>query len=129
MQRDAIIKQIKDCIAEILIIDDEDLIELQSDLADDLGAESIDYVEIIHVLSRTFDIQMNREDAYPERGFLADKHFINEEHMITDEGFNALHEKWPHLKTQGLKTHKEFVQYVNSLALLVDFFEYQLRDK
>jgi len=54
--------KIKEILAEQLGINDED-INLDSVLTDDLGADSLDLVELVMAMEQEFDIEISDEDA------------------------------------------------------------------
>ena len=57
-----IFEKIKSIIAERLSLE-EDEIKMESHFADDLGADSLDVVELIMALEEEFDIEIPDEDA------------------------------------------------------------------
>lgn len=57
-----IFEKVRSIIAERLSLD-EDEIKLDSHFADDLGADSLDVVELIMALEEEFDIEIPDEDA------------------------------------------------------------------
>ena len=54
--------QVKESLADILSCD-ADKIELDTDLARDLGVDSIDTVELIMAVEDTYDIKISDKDA------------------------------------------------------------------
>lgn len=54
--------QVKESLADILSCD-ADKIELDTDLVRDLGADSIDTVELIMAVEDTYDIKISDKDA------------------------------------------------------------------
>jgi len=57
-----IFEKIKSTIAEQLSIDEEE-ITMESSFIDDLGADSLDIVELIMALETEFDLEIPDEDA------------------------------------------------------------------
>jgi acyl carrier protein len=57
-----IFEKVKDIIAEELGIE-ADIIKLDSDLADDLGADSLDAIELIMAVEEEFDVEIADSDA------------------------------------------------------------------
>lgn len=57
-----IFEKVRDIIAEQLGIDPEE-ITMESSFIDDLGADSLDIVELIMALEEEFDIEIPDEDA------------------------------------------------------------------
>lgn len=59
MKENEIIEKVKECIAEALDVDKEEVVE-NAILMDDLGAESIDFLDIVFRLENTFNIKIPR---------------------------------------------------------------------
>jgi acyl carrier protein len=129
MEKDEIYNKLKACVGEILLIEEEELIQPDTHLIDDLGAESIDFIEIIHSLSGIFDVQIERNEIYPDRDYFTNKQYVSEDLSITPEGLDKLFSSWPHLNKDKVKDSQELGQYLNSIAVLVDFFEYKLNTR
>ncbi len=62
MNPDAILEKVKDVIVEQLGVED-DSIKLDTSFIDDLGADSLDIVELIMALEEEFDMQIPDSEA------------------------------------------------------------------
>lgn len=62
MNPDAILEKVKDVIVEQLGVE-EDTIKLDTSFIDDLGADSLDIVELIMALEEEFDMQIPDGEA------------------------------------------------------------------
>ena len=62
MNPDAILEKVKDVIVEQLGVED-DTIKLDTSFIDDLGADSLDIVELIMALEEEFDMQIPDNEA------------------------------------------------------------------
>lgn len=62
MNPDAILEKVKEVIIEQLAVE-EDAIKLETSFIDDLGADSLDIVELIMALEEEFDLQIPDSDA------------------------------------------------------------------
>ena len=62
MNPDAILEKVKEVIIEQLAVE-EDAIKLETSFIDDLGADSLDIVELIMALEEEFDLQMPDSEA------------------------------------------------------------------
>ena len=60
---DRMLEQLKTIISEELGVDESD-ITLSSNIIDDLGADSLDVVELIMALEDAFDIEVSDADAH-----------------------------------------------------------------
>jgi acyl carrier protein len=62
VSKDAIFEKVKDIIVDQLGVSAEEVI-LEASFIDDLGADSLDIVELIMALEEEFDIEIPDEDA------------------------------------------------------------------
>ena len=62
MNPDAILEKVKEVIIEQLAVE-EDAIKLETSFIDDLGADSLDIVELIMALEEEFDLQIPDSEA------------------------------------------------------------------
>ena len=68
---------------------DEDEIRPRSTLQGDLGAESIDFLDIVFRLEREFGIKIPRGELFPESIFQGDPEFV-QDGRVTDKGLAEL---------------------------------------
>jgi len=68
---------------------DEDQVTPAATLQGDLGAESIDFLDIVFRLEREFGIKIPRGELFPETVFGGDPEFVREG-MVTDQGMGEL---------------------------------------
>lgn len=97
MQHDKqeIIKQVKQVISQALKVD-EAKIALNSSLIKDLGAESIDFLDIVFRLEKTFKIKIPKGELFPEK-ILTDARFVKDG-RITEAGLSELKARIPNGK-------------------------------
>ncbi len=60
---DTVLEKVKEVISEQLGIDDVDSITAETTFIDDLGADSLDIVELIMALEEEFDMEIPEEEA------------------------------------------------------------------
>src|SRR5438309_11839333 len=73
---------------------DEDEIKPTATLQGDLGAESIDFLDIVFRLEREFGIKIPRGELFPESIFQGDPEFV-QEGKVTEKGLAELRAKMP----------------------------------
>jgi acyl carrier protein len=73
---------------------DEDEIKPTSTLQGDLGAESIDFLDIVFRLEREFGIKIPRGELFPESIFQGDPNFV-QDGKVTAKGLEELRTKMP----------------------------------
>lgn len=56
-------EKLQEIIADVMNIEDKDMITQESTFVDDLGADSLDIFQIIMGIEETFDIEIENEDA------------------------------------------------------------------
>lgn len=98
-------EQVRSIIAEALA-QDPSQVRMESFLMDDLGAESLDYLDIVFRLERAFGIQITRgEMERAARGDMAEEEFAPAG-IISEAGLVRLRELMPeaaHRITDGLR--------------------------
>jgi acyl carrier protein len=74
---------------------DEDEIKPSATLQGDLGAESIDFLDIVFRLEREFGIKIPRGELFPDSVFQGDPDFV-QEGKVTDKGMDELRSRMPY---------------------------------
>ena len=77
---------------------DESEITPEASLKRDLGAESIDFIDIVFRLEKAFDLKIPAGDLFPSH-LLNDERFVKEG-MVTAEGLEELRTKLPYLELE-----------------------------
>jgi len=91
--QDEIFNKVSATLVEALNVDQED-IKLTSTLQGDLGAESIDFLDIVFRLEREFGIKIPRGELFPESIFQGDPDFV-ENGKVTPKGLDELRQRMP----------------------------------
>jgi acyl carrier protein len=74
---------------------EEDEVRPAATLQGDLGAESIDFLDIVFRLEREFGIKIPRDELFPESIFQGDPEFVRDG-KVTDRGMAELRSRLPH---------------------------------
>jgi acyl carrier protein len=80
-------------LVEALNVDEED-IKPTATLQGDLGAESIDFLDIVFRLEREFGIKIPRGELFPESIFSGDPDYVNNG-KVTEQGLAELRTRMP----------------------------------
>jgi len=80
-------------LMEALNVDEEE-IEPTATLQGDLGAESIDFLDIVFRLEREFGIKIPRGELFPESIFQGDREFV-QDGRVTEKGLAELRSRMP----------------------------------
>jgi acyl carrier protein len=92
--REEIFKKVSDTLVEALNVD-EDEVKPESTLQGDLGAESIDFLDIVFRLEREFGIKIPRGELFPESIFQGDPDFV-QDGKVTSKGLAELRARMPY---------------------------------
>ena len=74
---------------------DQDEVTPAATLQGDLGAESIDFLDIVFRLEREFGIKIPRGELFPESVFQGNPEFVREG-RVTDQGMDELRSRMPY---------------------------------
>ncbi len=93
MSRDEIYEKVKGVLVDALGVD-EDEIKPEAVIRDDLGAESIDFLDIMFRLEKTFGIKIPKGELLPEN-VASDPNMV-QNGVVTPGGIAILKQKMPH---------------------------------
>lgn len=113
---DEIFRKIQETLAGALGVDEEE-IRPDASLVRDLGAESIDFIDIIFRLEKTFDIKIPSGELFPGN-ILNDERFV-QEGRVTPAGLEELKAKVPYLDIASFACDPQ-------VSKLADFFTVQM---
>ena len=93
MEEQEIFDKVQETLVEALGVDDDE-VTLEATLTGDLGAESIDFLDIVFNLEKSFDIKIARGELFPDNivnnpDFVADG-------KLTEQGLTELKTRMPH---------------------------------
>jgi acyl carrier protein len=91
--QDEIFSKVSATLVEALNVDEED-VKPTATLQGDLGAESIDFLDIVFRLEREFGIKIPRGELFPESIFQGDPEFV-QDGRVTDKGLAELRARMP----------------------------------
>jgi len=91
---DEILVKVQETLVDALGVDDDEVTPTAT-LIGDLGAESIDFLDIVFRLEKNFDIKIPRGELFPENLATADSGFVADG-KVTAEGIAQLRTKMPH---------------------------------
>ncbi len=94
MSRDEIIQKVQEVLVDALVVDDDE-VTMEATLMADLGAESIDFLDIVFRLEKAFGIKIPREELFPAESLMNNQDFISNG-KLTEAGLTELREKLPH---------------------------------
>jgi len=124
--QEEILSKVSATLVEALNVD-EDEIKPTSTLQGDLGAESIDFLDIVFRLEREFGIKIPRGELFPESVFQGDPDFV-QDGKVTPKGLEELRMRMPFADLSGFEKNPE-VRHLSDLftvALIARYIEGKL---
>jgi acyl carrier protein len=124
MSRDEIFQKVQGVLVDALGVDDDE-VTADATLMGDLGAESIDFLDIVFRLEKAFGMKVPREELFPVESLLNDPQLVSNG-RLTDQGLAELRQRVPHTdltefqknpdinKLADLFTVNAIVNYVDS---------------
>ena len=94
MSRDEIFEKVQEVLVDALAVDDDE-VTYEATLMGDLGAESIDFLDIVFRLEKAFEIKIPREELFPAESLMNDSELVHNG-KLTEKGLTALRENMPH---------------------------------
>jgi acyl carrier protein len=91
--QEEIYQKVSATLVEALNVEEEE-IKPTATLQGDLGAESIDFLDIVFRLEREFGIKIPRNELFPESIFQGDPEFV-QNGKVTQKGLDELRQKMP----------------------------------
>lgn len=126
MTRDEILDKVRSTLVDALGVDDDE-VSSESTLVGDLGAESIDFLDIVFRLEKNFSVKIPRGELFPENFASADSTFVKDG-MVTPEGLVELKKRMPHADVDSLAKNPkvENIQDLFTVTMIVNFLERKL---
>ena len=126
MTRDDIFAKVRTTLVDALSVDD-DQVTPTARLKADLGAESIDFLDIVFRLEKQFGVKIPREELFPESIFQGDATFVSNG-KVTPTGLAELEKQMPYADLTEFKKDPRLdkVEDLFTVELLVRYLESRL---
>lgn len=98
MQTEQTYNKIRDCLVDVLGVD-QDEVKAEASLIDDLGAESIDFVDLIFRLEKAFGMKIAQGELFPQ-DFFSNKEYVDGG-KFTAKGLELFRSKYPFIDMNG----------------------------
>jgi acyl carrier protein len=123
---DVIFGKVRDTLVDALGID-EDEVTPDATLVGDLGAESIDFLDIVFRLEKNFNVKIPRGELFPENLAAADSSFV-QDGIVTKSGISELRAKLPHANVDKFAQDPkiENIQDLFTVQMIVNFLQAKL---
>ncbi len=100
MSREEIFAGVRETLIEALGVDEDEVVG-KATLTGDLGAESIDFLDVVFRLEKAFNIKVPRGELFPEN-ILNNPEFVNGK-KLTAAGLAELRKRMPHADLAGFE--------------------------
>ena len=126
MSRDEIFKKVAGTLVDALNVD-EDQVTPTSTLQGDLGAESIDFLDIVFRLEKNFNVKIPRGELFPDNLTASDASFV-QDGVVTPAGIAELRKKLPHANVDKLAADPqvENIPELFTVQMIVNFLNSKL---
>jgi acyl carrier protein len=128
MTQDEIFHKVRDVLVDALAVDEEEVTR-EATLTGDLGAESIDFLDIGFKLEQAFGFKIAQGELFPEN-VQQDPQFV-QDGKVTPRGIEALKQRLPHADFSALERDPQVsnVGEIFTVEALVRFVERKLASK
>ncbi|MCX7393464.1 MAG: acyl carrier protein [Planctomycetales bacterium] len=126
---DEIFAKVKETLVDALGLDDDEITPTAR-LKADLGAESIDFLDIVFRLEKKFNTKIPRNELFPESLFSSEAGFA-ENGKVTENGLVELRSRLPHADKAALEKlaedpRVENVEDLFTVNMVVNFLHRKL---
>ena len=118
--------KVRETLVDALGVDDDEVAP-QATLIGDLGAESIDFLDIVFRLEKNFDIRIPRGELFPENLASAESGFV-QDGVVTEAGIAELKQRMPHADVARFAADPkvENIQDLFTVGMICKFLEAKL---
>jgi acyl carrier protein len=126
MSRNEIFEEVKEVLIDALGLDDDEVTE-EATLMGDLGAESIDFLDIVFRLEKSFEIKIPREELFPAETLMSNPEFVSGG-KLTEKGLTELREKMPHTDISDFENDPDVNKMADlfTVSSVVNFIDIKL---
>ena len=122
---DEISAKVRETLVDALGVDDDEVTP-DATLVGDLGAESIDFLDIVFRLEKNFSIKIPRGELFPES--LAADQTLVKDGLVTPSGVAELRRRMPHADVDKFASNPkvENIQELFTVQMIVNFVQRKL---
>lgn len=125
IEKNEIFKQVQTIVSQALKVSEAE-VKTESALIRDLGAESIDFLDIVFRLEKAFKIKIPKGELFPEK-LLTDARF-SKDGKITAEGLEELKKRLPNADWKTFSSNPIVSDLSNlfTVGMIVDYLSEKL---
>ena len=117
---DEVFEKVKDALVDALGVDDDE-VTADATMVGELGAESTDFLDIVFKLEKSFDIQIPRDELFPD-DILTNAEYV-QDGKVTEAGIKKLKERMPFADLSKFESNP-MVQDFGNLLTVSDLCRY-----
>lgn len=127
MDREQVLEQVRTVMVDALGVDDDE-VKPEATLMGDLGAESIDFLDIVFRLEKAFGIKIPREELFPAETLMSNPEFVSNG-KLTEKGLAELKAKMPHTDVSEFEKNPDLSKFADlfTVGMIVNFVESKLK--
>jgi acyl carrier protein len=127
MSREQVLEQVRTVMVDALGVDDDEVTP-ESTLMGDLGAESIDFLDIVFRLEKAFGIKVPREELFPAEILVNNPEFVSNG-KVTAKGLAELKARMPHTDISEFAKNPDMSKFADlfTVGMIVNFVESKLK--
>lgn len=125
--KDEIFEKVQEVLVDALSMDDDEVTP-EATLVGDLGAESIDFLDIVFNLEKSFDIKIPRGEIFPQDVF-TDAELV-QDGKITPAGLDELKKRMPYFSLDALEENPVVQDFAKHLTVqdMCNFIAWKLEE-
>lgn len=112
--KEEVFEKVREALVDALGVDDDEVTP-DATMVGDLGAESIDFLDIVFKLEKGFDIQIPRDELFPD-DILTNAEFV-QDGMVTASGLEKLKERMPFADLTKFEQNPQVQDFGNLLTV------------
>jgi acyl carrier protein len=112
--KDEVFEKVRTALVDALGVDEEE-VKPEATLVGDLGAESIDFLDIVFRLEKAFDIKIPRGELFPEDVFTNPEYV--KDGMVTEGGLAELRKRMPFADLEKFAQNPVVQDFANLLTV------------
>ncbi len=125
VQQAEVFDKVRTCLVDALGVDEEEVTP-EATMVGDLGAESIDFLDIVFRLEKTFNIKIPRGELFPE-DILSNAQYVNDG-KVSAAGLEELKKRMPFADLSKFEADPRVTNFGNMLTVqdLVNYVQSKL---
>lgn len=112
--KDEVFAKVQTALVDALGVDEEEVTR-DATMVGDLGAESIDFLDIVFRLEKAFNIEIPRSELFPE-DILTNEEYVKDG-MVTDKGVAELKKRMPFADLSKFEANPAVQEFANLLTV------------